>query len=404
MKYSNNITVLLFCLSFFSMRTVAQKEGLHGRILDGVTKAPLAAASIYYKDSPIGVISNENGEFLLEKADYHTVVVSYLGYESVEYSVTDMPENIYMKSGSIHLPELVVIPIHTGQLVKKIRNRYHKIYTMEKAQKRKPLFSFFYRQTTMSDTIYNEFTECFFTGDNTYGVNELKLQKGRYAKTLPDSTMPFAFTFTNFFSLLQLRPFYHKNPPKKVYNTFIQPNSEKLFDIEIDQIIHSKTQGDVVVLRFTPKKNTNIQYTLFGKLYVMLDDLSIIRFEGTIPNVGTSNPMVKCSSAHFIVNYKQNVKSYPIVESISCNAKLDVVYNRKKHNVEIKAMLFDCSYQFSLKSGKKLSYKDDLIQSINKIDSSPEFWRNNPIIKRTANEEAIIRSFQNKKVFGNFQP
>lgn len=80
-----------------------------------------------------------------------------------------------------------------------------------------------------------------------------------------------------------------------------------------------------------------------------------------------------------------------------------ILYNNTMHTANIESILFDCSYKFSRQTGRKIKDKDFLLESIDNATDSPEFWENNPIVKRTAKEENIIKTFENKNVFGNFQ-
>ncbi len=403
LKTVNLFYSLLFILTTFTIpQILAQSHNIQGKVLDKISQSPLPATSIYYKDGIIGTISNADGEFILEKKENKIVVFSYLGYEVMEYYSNNLPQIIYLTPSTIQLPEVVVMPINEKELIKKVWNKYYTIYQMEKKEEKNNVpATFLYRQVTKSDTTYNEFTECFFTGANTYGAADFRLQKGRYAKI--DLSPDFHFTFTNFFQFSQIRPFHQKNPPKNVFNTFLQPNSEKLFNIHIEGITHSSSNGNVVTLSFTPKKNNNAKHILEGRLHIQLEDLSILKMEGRIRNVGIKKEGVNNSILLFIVNYKKGVKSYPIVESVKCNATFDILYNNTMHTANIESILFDCSYKFSRQTGRKIKDKDFLLESIDNATDSPEFWENNPIVKRTAKEENIIKTFENKNVFGNFQ-
>jgi hypothetical protein len=55
------------------------------------------------------------------------------------------------------------------------------------------------------------------------------------------------------------------------------------------------------------------------------------------------------------------------------------------------------------KSGKKLDSKDKLIEKIDKTKYDSEFWKNNPIVKRTNVEEKIIKTFETSNAFGTFK-
>lgn len=392
----------IFIALLISSEITAQDSNIQGKILDKTTQTPLPTTSIYYKDATLGTVSNNDGEFILEKIENKFIVFSFLGYETLEYHADNIPEVIYMTPSNIQLPELVVFPnIDITKLIQGIWNKYYDIYEIENKKKGNFPFTFFYRQITKSDSIYNELIECFFTGTNSYGVDNFNLQKGRFAKV--DLSPNFHFTFTNFFQFSQIRPFHQSSPPKNVLHTFIEPNFDKLFDVKVDKIVNSTTMGNVITLEFSPKRNIKEKNVFPGKLHILLEDSSIIKFEGIIKDIGKANSNIKNSNLHFTVNYKKGVKAHPIVETVKCVANFDLLYKNVLHTANIESILYDCSYRFSNQTGENINHKDFLLENINNMQDSPEFWRNNPIVKRTAKEENIIKTFENKKVFGNFQ-
>jgi hypothetical protein len=74
----------IFCFIFFYVLPVfiiAQK--LTGKVIEANTQKPIVAASIYLSNTSIGCISNNNGEFVMEKIPIgkYDLIVSCLGYE-----------------------------------------------------------------------------------------------------------------------------------------------------------------------------------------------------------------------------------------------------------------------------------------------------------------------------------
>lgn len=312
--------ICLFALFLILQSVAAQNNHLSGRVKALESDEPLISANIYYTNNPaVGTITNSDGEFVLKMiSGSDSIKVSYMGYQSAVYSVNNVPETIHLKVSPIQLEEVSVYPVQT--LVKEIWKKYYQKYQAEekvsKEEKEKEKNTFFYRQITRTDTVYNEFIECFFTGTNSDGVTDLQLRKGRYARYQKDDLN---LTFKNFFSQSQARPFHHANPPKKgIISMFIQPDSEEFFDIAVVGTIDGGKDGNILVFEFTPKEK----------------------------------------------------------------------YRKK---------LF--------RSSKTNLKKDDiLLKEIGKMKYEPEFWRDNPVIKRTPIEDEIINWFENKDIFGNFNP
>ncbi len=82
-----NIFILL--LLFFTILVSSQDKKLKGQVIHSETKKPLSAAHILNLNSVIGTITNEKGLFELTTKTNDTVLVSYLGFESIKLKVTN---------------------------------------------------------------------------------------------------------------------------------------------------------------------------------------------------------------------------------------------------------------------------------------------------------------------------
>lgn len=115
------LIVLSIVFSELSMATIK----LQGIIKDSQTKEVLVYASLGLKKYPIGTCSNQNGEFQLVVADSlsnETLNVSYVGYESKEYTIKEMDTNyfeILLEPKPIQLAEVSVLPQITAEEVLK---------------------------------------------------------------------------------------------------------------------------------------------------------------------------------------------------------------------------------------------------------------------------------------------
>lgn len=120
------VLVLTFCLSFISILLAQPPKGMppgmsfnigkvYGKILDKVSKKPLAYASVTVsmplgaRDSIInGNLSQENGDFSIEGLPMgkFTVKISFLGYQEYSQKVfISMPDNLELDLGNIGLVE-----------------------------------------------------------------------------------------------------------------------------------------------------------------------------------------------------------------------------------------------------------------------------------------------------------
>lgn len=81
-------TLILFVF-FCSSLLLAQTNKLKGQVINAENKKALSAAHVLNLNSVVGTITNEKGVFELTAKANDTVLVSYLGYESIKLKVTN---------------------------------------------------------------------------------------------------------------------------------------------------------------------------------------------------------------------------------------------------------------------------------------------------------------------------
>ena len=116
---------LLICAFLFAFAVQAgaqnnqQQPTVHakGQVVDS-NDVPIIGATVYVKDEPgVGAITNSEGRFDLTAKLYNTLVISFVGYESVEQLVTsDAEMKITLKEGN-ELEEVVVVGMGTQRKV-----------------------------------------------------------------------------------------------------------------------------------------------------------------------------------------------------------------------------------------------------------------------------------------------
>ena len=91
--------------------TLAQVAGkVRGRIVDAATGEPIIGASIHVKGNKrIGAVSDMQGGYTLSAAPGVTLVISYIGYETLEVRATEKEQVIQLTENSKTLSELVVV-------------------------------------------------------------------------------------------------------------------------------------------------------------------------------------------------------------------------------------------------------------------------------------------------------
>ena len=94
--------------SIFTITTYAQKIEGFGKVLDIETNSPLPGATIVIKDSSNGVTSDFDGNFKIKSSLGDVLVVSYIGYNSIEVVVVDSEMIILMEPDLAELEEVTI--------------------------------------------------------------------------------------------------------------------------------------------------------------------------------------------------------------------------------------------------------------------------------------------------------
>ena len=119
MKRFLTICVLLFAFAVQAGAPNKQQPAItvNGQVVDS-NDMPIVGATVYIKDEPgTGNITNSEGRFTLKAKLYNTLVVSFVGYETVEQILTsDDDVKITLKEGN-ELEEVVVVGMGTQRKV-----------------------------------------------------------------------------------------------------------------------------------------------------------------------------------------------------------------------------------------------------------------------------------------------
>ncbi|MFZ1786047.1 MAG: DUF5686 family protein [Ferruginibacter sp.] len=100
--------VFLLLLPFLSF---TQSFNISGTVHDQVTRAPLAFVSIIIKGTHTGTLTDIDGQFKLDRVPANTtLVISYIGYITSEYSVTktETPVSIFIQPATGELETVVI--------------------------------------------------------------------------------------------------------------------------------------------------------------------------------------------------------------------------------------------------------------------------------------------------------
>lgn len=170
---------------------IEQKEisSIHGTVLS--QGEPLYGATVYLKNSLKGIITNEDGEFILKlpaSSYFDTLLVSHIGCFVEEIAIKSIQNeklHINLKPHAFALDEIIVLAVSAEALVRKMISNIKDIYP-----KHNTLYHSFYREEMKVDDNYKYFSEAVlevFKNSYTHIFNSEKI-KVIQSRTFKSST------------------------------------------------------------------------------------------------------------------------------------------------------------------------------------------------------------------------
>ncbi|MBU2555665.1 MAG: carboxypeptidase-like regulatory domain-containing protein [Bacteroidetes bacterium] len=325
MKIKFLSVLLLFALSISQAQV--KPRCLSGKVVNQ-NNEKLAYASIQFKGSNNGAITNEDGEFLIhrEKLVSDTLVVYFMGYISREIAIDETNDRLTITlEKAVHtLKEVVVLADQESyayglltKLIKKYRgkteNLSSKAYLSIYSKMNQPL----------------EIFEAFYNAELNPrdGITSLELKNGRAGLIKKDN---FAFVSLNTTDILSdfspfLKVMNQKLPigPTNLNNSAIKSK----YHLEIEDLLNDGDEHTAVIA-FNPKINNGLYFS--GKIYINIgrNELQKLTLE------------IKNTKQDFLKSIQENT----LVDSL--NIKLELNY--EQNSTRLQSMIYD--YDFILSS------------------------------------------------------
>ena len=100
---------------------LAQRQ-FTGKVVDADTNEPLIGATLYWKNTTAGATTTADGSFSIRRVSgFDTIVVDYLGYETLEQDMSDKSANdvtLKLKASAVDIDEVVVEGMQRGNFAK----------------------------------------------------------------------------------------------------------------------------------------------------------------------------------------------------------------------------------------------------------------------------------------------
>lgn len=374
---------------------------LRGKVIDKDTREPLPFVSIGVSGTSLGTASNENGEFTLNVPTLpRTLVFSELSHKRDTLRVTSAAEPLAVElaSATITLPE-VKVGSYAFQLVDRAYRRLQKDYAKKFYGKA------FYRQITRIGGEPTELQEVIWNVvSNNSRIGGTAIAQGRYAgkKAL--------LNFSNFSMYTRTSGLINPYDDSTKSLALFSPNTFKNYLLEIKGIVAGAdtTKGGVAEISFETRPELT-KYRSEGTVWIDTDTYQVLRYLITIPSYtdAAGNPNFKYRNPQRQIEMAfqpaADDSSPAPLSYIKSSLDADLIGPDKK-TTKLHVQSFTFFYD-TTPTRTNIAYEPPTIDNrdldaIRSIKYDPEFWANNPVVKRTPVEDEVIAAFEKKGAFG----
>lgn len=371
-------------------------------MVDSLNNEPIAFTHISFPKSSRGVVSNENGEFIIEAAELPIEInISHVAYLNKKITLTADTDTTITLSPNVRMLEEIVVDAGAFNLANKIfqqlKDKHLNVY-YGKA---------FYRQVAVHDTIPTEFIEAFYDLSIRYdGINKVAVEQARFARKVGDPDQQMYLKFRNFSYLSTGFNLYAEANSSSVgrpfgedfFNTYHFSISKKYF----------KGGEEFVVLDFKPGNNPqnlmgagNVVYNKSrGK--IMKYTMTLNNALGADEDLSEANPGLTLLEPGYkwIISFDED-HPYPSLIQVFFTYKLKQNTGIADSQIQSNFLV----YEQTTKPSKKLRTVEKYAEDVSIFENAKyrsKFWKDNPIIKRTPAENKVIKTFEDQNAFGTY--
>ena len=111
-KYIRSLIIIL--LGLVSLNGISQSTKIRGNVIDKETREPIAYASVIFKGTKIGTVTDFDGIYFIEtRTPTDSLSVSYLGYKTINIKIKKnifQTQDIELERQGISLQEVKILP------------------------------------------------------------------------------------------------------------------------------------------------------------------------------------------------------------------------------------------------------------------------------------------------------
>jgi hypothetical protein len=374
---------------------------LRGTVVDKDTREALPFASVVVRNTSLGTTTNADGEFTLNVPRLPvTLLISELGHlkDTVRVTNAGAPLQLALASASVALPE-VKVGSYPFQLVDRAYRQMRSNYA------RKYYGKAFYRQITRIDNQPTELQEVVWNVKSSNArIEGTAIAQGRYA------AVPSLTNFSNFSLYTRSYGLFDANADTTKSLALLSPNVVANYLLELKGVVAGAdtTKGGIAEISFETRPELT-RYRAEGTIWIDVDTYRVVRYRMTSPNFtgSTSNPNQKFRNTRLEIEMAfQNLDQGAVVaplEYMKVNLTANLTSPGKPVtplSVSSFTFFYDTNTTPTTIPYARVSVQDRDLAAIKAIQYDPEFWANNPVVRRTPVEDEVIASFEKKGAFG----
>ncbi|RPD50431.1 carboxypeptidase-like regulatory domain-containing protein [Hymenobacter sediminis] len=386
------LLVLLLSLAHISQAQVQ----LRGVVRDKETKEVLPFASVAVPGTSNGTTTNLEGEFtLVVKSLPVTLLFSELNHVRDTLRVTSGAAlDVALAPATVVLPEVKVASYPFQLVDRAFRN-------LQRNYRRTYYGKAFYRQITRIDNQPSELQEVVWNvKSNPARIDGTTLAQGRYAARQAPINLSNFSVYTRKFGL------FDPQQDSTTSLALLSPNVEKNYLLELKGIVGEDSTGGVAEIEFETRPE--VRYRAQGTVWIDIETNQVVRYRMVQPSFtgSTNNPRQKFENAKLTIEMAfrpAGKASVAPLELMKMDLTTDLTEPGKKPlaiNVSSFTFFYDQATTPTRLPYARASLTDRDLDAIRAKPYDPEFWANNPVVKRTPAEDEVIAAFEQKGAFG----
>ncbi|GEP50622.1 hypothetical protein FNO01nite_12940 [Flavobacterium noncentrifugens] len=392
---------------FLSFAAPAQTVTVRGFLKDATTNQPVISASVGVKNSAIGTISNEEGNFQLSLPENAEVVISFLGYKPIAIPAADF--GLDVKTIALQIDEQILEEVVISKIP--IEKMLENLIVTSMARFNKPIIlNTYYREFVKINGKYSKFSDGLLdyhiSGSVKRNKSDLIVKQSRTAQLFTNDELKEdeMIDFDSFVNVQHGVTYnYDFTFIKKI---LLDGDRYENYDLELKSK-KSKDGKELFAINFEPKTDSGAIY----KGSIVFDPEAKLIFDIDIDliseNLKFKERNILVARVTFMGNtikagYKLVGNNYILSYSSRFN-KLRITMKKRKYDKTIESksdIIVTDLHVDDLTYNKKEIYKEkDLYARGNKY--TDKFWLENNSLVLTTGEQQIINELEKAATAGS---